>query len=88
MPLYSFLFLQNCSLPVIANGGSSNNRNSEMNTYEGIRKFWKETGASSIMIARGAEWNPSIFRKEGPVDFMAVKFGPTKFSFEQNFCCF
>ena len=23
------------------------------------------TGASSVMIAREAQWNPSIFRKEG-----------------------
>lgn len=65
-------FLKNCSIPVIANGGSSNNRNSGMNTYDGIQEFWKETGASSVMIARGAEWNPSIFRKEGRVDYMTV----------------
>lgn len=58
---------QYAKIPIIANGGSSNNRNSEINTYAGIRKFWKESGASSVMIARGAEWNPSIFR-EGEKD--------------------
>lgn len=46
---------------MIANGLSSNNRNSGDNTYSGIRKLWKETGADSIMIARGAEWYPAIF---------------------------
>ena len=46
---------------MIANGLSSNNRNSSINTFSGIRKFWKETGADSIMIARGAEWYPAIF---------------------------
>ena len=53
--------LQSASIPVIANGLSSNNRNSSINTYSGIRKFWRETGADSIMIARGAEWYPAIF---------------------------
>jgi len=48
-------------IPVIANGGSSNNRDSADNTNSGIKKFWKETGASSVMIARAAEWNPSVF---------------------------
>jgi hypothetical protein len=37
---------------VIANGGSSNNRESVQNTHEGIRSFWKTTGAASVMIAR------------------------------------
>ena len=39
-------------IPVIANGGSSNNRNSGINTYEGLKQFWKDSGASSIMVAR------------------------------------
>ena len=57
--------LKHATIPVIANGGSSNNRNSERNTYEGMTEFWKETGASSVMIARAAEWNPSVFRRDG-----------------------
>jgi len=60
------------SLPIIANGGSSDNRNSSINTFEGITAFWKETGASSVMVARAAEWNPSVFRKEGKEDIMVV----------------
>ena len=52
-------------IPVIANGGSSNNRDSVDNTHAGIRKFWRQTGASSVMIARAAEWNPSVFRPQG-----------------------
>ena len=50
---------------MIANGGSSNNRDSFMNTHAGIRKFWKDSGASSVMIARACEWNPSVFRSNG-----------------------
>jgi len=53
--------VESATIPVIANGLSSNNRNSGDNTYSGIRKLWKETGADSIMIARGAEWYPAIF---------------------------
>ena len=49
-------------IPIIANGGSSNNHKSAINTYDGIKRFWESTGASSVMIARAAEWNPSVFR--------------------------
>lgn len=52
------------TIPVIANGGSSNNRNSADNLRDGIQKFWRETGADSVMVARAAEWNPSVFRVE------------------------
>ena len=53
---------------MIANGGSTNNRDSVANTYAGIRKFWKDSGASSVMIARACEWNPSVFRSNGEKD--------------------
>lgn len=33
--------------------------------YADIETFQKATAASSVMIARAAMWNPSIFRKEG-----------------------
>lgn len=33
--------------------------------YTDIETFRKATAASSVMIARAAMWNPSIFRKEG-----------------------
>jgi len=59
-------------VPIIANGGSSNNRNSGINTYEGLKQFWKDSGASSIMVARAAEWNPSVFRPEGKEEIGTV----------------
>lgn len=42
----------------------------EIEINEDIKKFKDETGCSSVMIARAAEWNVSIFRKEGklPLD--------------------
>ena len=48
------------SIPVIANGGSL-----EIKQYEDIDKFKRRTGSSSVMIARTAQWTPSIFRKQG-----------------------
>lgn len=41
-----------------------------METYEDVLRFRKETGASSVMVARAAQWNCSIFRPSGklPVD--------------------
>ncbi|XP_028176161.1 tRNA-dihydrouridine(20) synthase [NAD(P)+]-like [Ostrinia furnacalis] len=53
------------SIPVIANGGSK-----EIEKYSDIHKFKEMTGCTSVMIARAAEWNCSIFRKEGllPMD--------------------
>lgn len=53
------------SVPVIANGGSK-----EIEKHADIYKFKEMTGCSSVMIARAAEWNCSIFRKEGllPMD--------------------
>ncbi|XP_013404465.1 tRNA-dihydrouridine(20) synthase [NAD(P)+]-like isoform X1 [Lingula anatina] len=49
------------TIPVIANGGSKNH----IRKYEDIEWFRLETGADSVMIARTAEWNTSVFRKEG-----------------------
>ncbi|KFO63123.1 tRNA-dihydrouridine(20) synthase [NAD(P)+]-like, partial [Corvus brachyrhynchos] len=49
------------SIPVIANGGSHD----FIKEYADIETFQKATAASSVMIARAAMWNPSIFRKEG-----------------------
>lgn len=52
-------------IPVIANGGSK-----EILKYSDILKFKKECGVSSVMLARAAQWNVSIFRKDGllPID--------------------
>ena len=57
---------------MIANGGSANTRDSPINTYQGIRNFWKETGADSVMIARAAEWNPSVFSPNGKSDIYQI----------------
>lgn len=46
------------SIPVIANGGSS-----EIDCFDDIAKFKAATGASSVMIARAAQNNCSIFAK-------------------------
>lgn len=52
-------------IPIIANGGSS-----DIECYGDIFKFKEKTGASSVMVARACEANPSIFRKDGllPLD--------------------
>jgi len=64
--------VEHTTLPIIANGGSSNNRDSEVNTHEGIKKFWAESTASSVMVARAAEWNTSVFRPGDLDDKMTV----------------
>ncbi|KAG7202372.1 hypothetical protein KM043_018695 [Ampulex compressa] len=48
------------SIPVIANGGSR-----EIQNHSDISRFKEITGCSSVMLARAAEWNCSVFRKEG-----------------------
>ncbi|XP_003223003.1 tRNA-dihydrouridine(20) synthase [NAD(P)+]-like [Anolis carolinensis] len=50
------------SIPVIANGGSHD----FIKEHSDIEAFREATGASSVMVARAAMWNPSVFRKEGP----------------------
>lgn len=51
---------ESVKIPVIANGGSR-----EIEKRSDILKFRESCGASSVMIARAAEWNVTIFRKEG-----------------------
>ena len=48
---------QAVSIPVIANGVST-----LVKGYDDIEKYRVETGCSSVMLARAAQWNPSIFR--------------------------
>lgn len=50
------------SIPVIANGGSHDH----IQKYLDIEDFRQATAASSVMVARAAMWNPSVFLKEGP----------------------
>ena len=45
------------SIPVIANGVSA-----MVKTFEDIDKCRQETACSSVMLARAAQWNPSVFR--------------------------
>ncbi|ALC49283.1 CG1434 [Drosophila busckii] len=47
-------------IPIVANGGSRYIR-----CYEDIHKFQQDCGAHSVMVARAAQLNVSIFRKEG-----------------------
>jgi tRNA-dihydrouridine synthase 2 len=54
-------------LPVICNGGSR-----EIENHSQIFQFKKLCGASSIMLARAAEWNMSIFRPDGMLPLMDV----------------
>ncbi|KAI4464794.1 trna-dihydrouridine(20) synthase [nad(p)+]-like [Holotrichia oblita] len=51
---------ENVNIPVIANGGSR-----QIEKYSDIEAFRQDCGASSVMIARTAQGNCSIFRPEG-----------------------
>lgn len=50
------------SIPVICNGGSR-----DMDRYQDIQTFLRKCGAASVMVARAAQINCSIFRKKGPL---------------------
>lgn len=41
-------------------------------TFDDIEKFRVATGASSVMLARAAMWNPSIFRQQGALSLETV----------------
>lgn len=47
-------------IPVFANGGSL-----DMHNYEDVIAFRDAAGCSSVMVARAAQHNLSVFRKEG-----------------------
>ncbi|XP_062178332.1 uncharacterized protein LOC133883130 isoform X1 [Alnus glutinosa] len=53
------------SIPVIANG--------DVFEYDDFRHIKDATGASSVMVARGALWNASIFSPEGKMPWEDVK---------------
>ncbi|KAL5016738.1 hypothetical protein ScPMuIL_006327 [Solemya velum] len=55
------------NIPVIANGGSG-----DIHRFEDIENFRAETGASAVMVARAAQWNVSIFRKDGILPVLDV----------------
>jgi tRNA-dihydrouridine synthase len=48
------------TIPVFANGGSL-----DMHNYEDVIAFRDAAGCSSVMVARAAQHNLSVFRKEG-----------------------
>ena len=60
-------FRVNTSSSVCFSGGSK-----DIKDFCDIEKFGEDTGASSVMIARAAEWNPSVLRKEGKLDLFQV----------------
>ncbi|KAK3745585.1 hypothetical protein QZH41_016225 [Actinostola sp. cb2023] len=55
------------SIPVIANGGSL-----DITTFEEMKNYRQQTRCSSVMVARAAQWNFSVFRKEGPLPTIQV----------------
>jgi tRNA-dihydrouridine synthase 2 len=52
---------------IFVSGGSR-----EIETYEHILRFHKTTGASSVMIARAAQYNSSVFRSTGKLSLDEV----------------
>jgi tRNA-dihydrouridine synthase 2 len=70
---------ENISIPVIANGGSR-----EIEKYGDIIKFRKACGCSSVMIARTAEGNSSIFRKQGLLDLESVIVNYLKYAIDYD----
>lgn len=61
--------VKHIDVPVICNGGSR-----DIQKYEDILKFRKLCGASSIMVARAAQNNVSIFRKDGELSLKKPMF--------------
>lgn len=62
-----FQIAKHLKIPVIASGGSDN-----IDCFEDIETFKKDCGASSVMIARGAQKNVSIFRRDGKEKFREI----------------
>ncbi|XP_078525185.1 tRNA-dihydrouridine(20) synthase [NAD(P)+]-like isoform X2 [Lissotriton helveticus] len=56
------------AIAVHGSGGSQDH----IKEYADIETFRQATNASSVMLARAAMWNPSIFRKEGPLPLEGV----------------
>ena len=56
---------------ILCSGGSK-----EIVNHEDVESFVKQTGASSVMLARAAQWNCSIFKKDGlvPLDQVIVSY--------------
>ncbi|XP_037034446.1 tRNA-dihydrouridine(20) synthase [NAD(P)+]-like [Bradysia coprophila] len=54
-------------IPIIANGGSL-----DIKDFSDIDKFKEDCGATSVMVARAALQNVSVFRKEGTINVQNV----------------
>jgi len=67
------------SIPVCMNG--------DVMKYEDIEKCKEETGCSSVMIARAAQWNPSVFRSEGflPMETVMSDYLKTSVVYDYHF---
>lgn len=65
--------VESVKIPVIANGASN-----EIESFADIEQFRNDCGASSVMIARAAQKNVSIFRKEGEI----INVGSIKLPFQ------
>ncbi|XP_017767904.1 PREDICTED: tRNA-dihydrouridine(20) synthase [NAD(P)+]-like [Nicrophorus vespilloides] len=70
---------ESINIPVISNGGSR-----EILKYEDLEKFRKDTGSSSVMIARVAQANCSIFCKDGMKDLEDVIKAYLKYSIDYD----
>uniref|UniRef100_H3AAB6 Dihydrouridine synthase 2 n=1 Tax=Latimeria chalumnae TaxID=7897 RepID=H3AAB6_LATCH len=70
------------SIPVIANGGSHDH----IKEFPDIDSFQQATNAASVMLARAAMWNPSIFRKEGlqPLETVIRKYIKYAVKYDNN----
>lgn len=53
---------ENVNIPIIANGGSN-----EIKCHDDIIRFRDSCGVSSVMIARAAQTNVSVFRRDQPL---------------------
>ena len=47
--------------------------NGDVFSYSDVARVRLATGAAGVMIARGAQWNPSIFRPAGFLPLEEVK---------------
>lgn len=73
---------EHLSIPVIANGGSK-----EISRHPHLQRFRDSCGASSVMIARAAQWNPSIFTNEpelAPLDDVIRTFLRISVDYDNN----
>jgi len=69
------------TIPVLANGGSN-----DFTCRLGIDQFQIKTETSGVLVARAAQWNPSVFNKKGPRPIENVIVDYIKICMKYNFC--